>query len=122
MGNVIAAIIEINDEVLPVTRGLMFGEFQEIRDLSKQQCKAAGDHNNADLLINAICNAYKFGFWLGWRHCEIEMPDAATAGDLDTAGILTRPGIMASRRGSADTAAAGESFDKAAAIGKEVDA
>ena len=77
MENVEAAIIEVNDDVLPVTRGLTLSEFQKIKEMSQETAGKDG----ADLLINAINNAYKYGFWLGWRHCEVEMPLCDTAED-----------------------------------------
>ena len=60
----------VDNDVLPIKREITAYELECIKELAEENEKSA-----AEILLLAIDNAYKFGFCLGWKHCEIEHQD-----------------------------------------------
>lgn len=69
MKQVAEAIERVTAGTLPVIRELGSDEAFEIMRLSS---KTEGPEKPEVDVFKAICNAYKFGYWMGWNHCEIE--------------------------------------------------
>ena len=72
MGIVKKAIEEIDSDVLRVKRDLLFIDIYEIKELLEKD-KTTG--TETDPLSLALEKAYKFGFWMGYRHCEVDLMD-----------------------------------------------
>ena len=67
--------LQIMDDELPVQRNLNCFEVNEIHETAKKKAKTLPGGLEGNLVILAIEAAYKYGFWQGWKHCEVERPE-----------------------------------------------
>lgn len=69
------AIGQINDEVLAVNRILDCYEMTTIREMAEKSAQTMPGGIKGNLIFEVIAIAYNYGYWQGWRHCEVERPD-----------------------------------------------
>lgn len=67
--------LQIMDDELPVQRNLNSFEVNEIYETAKKKAKTLPGGFEGNLVILAIEAAYNYGFWQGWKHCEVERPE-----------------------------------------------
>lgn len=77
------AIGQINDEVLPVNRILDCYEMTTIREMAEKSAQNMPGGIKGNLIFEVVVIAYSYGYWQGWRHCEVERPDLD---DVDSDG------------------------------------
>lgn len=69
------ALEQIKDEVLPVNRTLGCYEMTVIREIAEKSARSMPGGLNGNLIFEVIGIAYNYGYWQGWKHCEVERPD-----------------------------------------------
>lgn len=67
--------LQIMDDELPVKRELNSFEVNEIYETAKKKAETLPGGLEGNLVILAIEAAYNYGFWQGWKHCEVERPE-----------------------------------------------
>ena len=68
------ALEEIKDDVLPVNRKLNCYEIVALREIASELAKKAPGNIADNIILEAIGAAYDYGYWQGWKHCEVEHP------------------------------------------------
>ena len=69
------ALEQIKDEVLPVNRELVVDELLIIREIAEKKAQTMPGGINGNLIFAVVGIAYNYGYWQGWKHCEVERPD-----------------------------------------------
>lgn len=80
------ALEEIKDGVLPVNRSMACYEMTTIREIAEKNAQAMPGGLDGNLIFEIIGLAYDFGYWQGWRHCEVERPEIADPAEDAIAG------------------------------------
>ena len=75
MNTIEYALEQIKDEVLPVNRTLGCYEMTVIREIAEKSARSMPGGLNGNLIFEVIAIAYNYGYWQGWKHCEVERPD-----------------------------------------------
>lgn len=75
MNTIEYALEQIKDEVLPVNRTLGCYEMTVIREIAEKSARSMPGGLNGNLIFEVIGIAYNYGYWQGWKHCEVERPD-----------------------------------------------
>ncbi len=66
---------QIKYEVLPVNRILCCHEMTTIREMAEKIAQTMPGGLEGNLIFEVIGIAYNYGYWQGWKHCEVERPD-----------------------------------------------
>ena len=66
------ALFAIKEEIIPVNRAMSCYEMSSIREFAAKAAAKRPGGVNGNLIFEAISIAYRFGFWMGWKHCEAE--------------------------------------------------
>lgn len=66
------ALFAIKEEIIPVNRAMSCYEVSSIREFAAKAAAKMPGGVNGNLIFEAISIAYRFGFWMGWKHCEAE--------------------------------------------------
>ena len=66
------ALFAIKEEIIPVNRAMSCYEMSSIREIAAKAAAKRPGGMNGNLIFEAISIAYRFGFWMGWKHCEAE--------------------------------------------------
>lgn len=69
------ALEQVKDGALPVTRQLNCYELRVLREIAEKTAASMPGGLDGNLVFEAICKAYDYGFYQGWRHCEAERPE-----------------------------------------------
>lgn len=69
------ALEQVKDGVLPVTRHLNCYELSVLREIAEKTAASMPGGLDGNLVFEAIGKAYAYGFWQGWKHCEVERPE-----------------------------------------------
>lgn len=75
MNTIEYALEQIKDEMLPVNRTLGCYEMTVIREIAEKSARSMPGGLNGNLIFEVIGIAYNYGYWQGWKHCEVERPD-----------------------------------------------
>ena len=68
------ALEQIKDEVLPVDRKPGVEELLIIREIAEKNAQTMPGGLDGNLIFEIVGLAYDFGYWQGWKHCEVERP------------------------------------------------
>lgn len=75
------ALEQIKDGVLPVDRKPGVEELLIIREIAEKNAQVMPGGLDGNLIFEIIGLAYDFGYWQGWKHCEVERPEIADPAD-----------------------------------------
>ena len=75
MNTVEYALEQIKSGALPVDRNMSAYEITVLREIAEKKAKTMPGGVNENLVFAALGVAFDFGFWQGWKHCEVERPD-----------------------------------------------
>ena len=68
------ALEQIKDGVLPVDRKPGVEELLIIREIAEKNAQTMPGGLDGNLIFEIVGLAYDFGYWQGWKHCEVEHP------------------------------------------------
>lgn len=68
------ALEQIKDGVLPVDRKPGVEELLIIREIAEKNAQTMPGGLDGNLIFEIVGLAYDFGYWQGWKHCEVERP------------------------------------------------
>lgn len=69
------ALEQVDNEAFPVDRKINAFEINEIRRIAEEKAKGMPGSTEGNIAFALIGEAFKYGFWHGWKHCEVERPD-----------------------------------------------
>ena len=80
------ALEQIDDRALPVSRDLNAFEINELREIAEKRAKSLPGNVEENIAFELIKEAFGFGFWQGWKHCEAERPSYEDIDDEEIGG------------------------------------
>ena len=69
------ALEQVDNEAFPVDRKINAFEINEIRRIAEEKAKGMPGSTESNIAFTLIGEAFKYGFWQGWKHCEAERPE-----------------------------------------------
>ena len=69
------ALEQVKDGALPVERNINCYEMSVLKKISEEVAQKMPGGLEGNLIFQAIGYAYNYGFWQGWKHCEVERPE-----------------------------------------------
>ena len=78
------ALEQIKSDARPVNRQINGYEINVLREIAEKKAGTMPGGIDGNLVFEAIGIAFDFGYWQGWKHCEVERPDIE---DFDSADL-----------------------------------
>ena len=88
------ALFAIKEEIIPVNRAMSCYEMSMIREIAAKSAAKMPGGKSGNLIFEAIGAAYRFGYYMGWQHCEAEHPELdfdADQADEDLTADTVKP-------------------------------
>lgn len=80
------ALEQVDNEAFPVDRKINAFEINELRRIAEEKAKGMPGSTEGNISFALIVEAFKYGFWQGWKHCKAELPDFDDLYDEEVSG------------------------------------
>ena len=80
------ALEQVDNEAFPVDRKINAFEINELRRIAEEKAKGMPGSTESNIAFALIGEAFKYGFWQGWKHCKAELPDLDDLYDEEVSG------------------------------------